>query len=292
MTKHTWKRSDLVVLALLTLLWGINWPVMKFAVTDYPPWFFRLWTMLLGIAALSMYMVHLKVGFTVPRQDWRRLMWLALLNGIIWHLVSVYAIRHISSGRAAILGYTMPIWMVVLTVALDKTRLSTRQVAAVGATLVGIVALLWDEFEHLAGKPFWVSVMLCIAAVWALGTLEMRRRPLPQVHTLTITLWILIAATTALTVGTVALERPQWRMPTGAETGAIIYTGFAAIAFAHAAFTHLARTLPPVVMGLAMMMTPVVGVFSGVLWLGETLRTADWLALVTIVLAMVLVLKK
>ena len=34
-------RNQLVLLALLTLVWGFNWPVMKLGVTDFPPLTFR-----------------------------------------------------------------------------------------------------------------------------------------------------------------------------------------------------------------------------------------------------------
>ncbi len=290
--KTAWKPRDLVILALLTLLWGLNWPVMKFAVTDYPPWLFRVWTMGIGLAALAAYMRWVGVGFSVSRSDWARLAWLALLNGIVWHLISVYAIRNLSSGRAAILGYTMPVWVVIFTVMLDKTKLTTRQWYGVGATLVGIAALLWDELGALTGKPLWLFIMLACAAVWGLGTLETRRKPLPNVHTLTLTFWVLMLASAALLIGTSVYEYPQWRMPNSAQWWAIAYTGLAGIAFAHVAYMHLARTLPSVVMGLAMMLTPVVGVFSGAWFLNEAVRTADWLALAALSAALLSVVRR
>lgn len=287
-----WKPRDLLILALLTVLWGLNWPVMKFVVTDYPPWLFRVWTMGLGVTVLAVYMRGTGVGFAVARRDWARLAWLALLNGIVWHLVSVYAIRNLSSGRAAILGYTMPVWVVIFTVLLDRTQLITRQWGGVAATLVGIAALLWDELATLAGKPLWLFIMLACAAVWGLGTLETRRKPLPNVHTLTLTFWILVLASCALLLGTTAYEQTQWRMPTTPQWWAISYTGIAGIAFAHVAYMHLARTLPSVVMGLAMMLTPVVGVFSGAWFLGETVRSADWLALLALSAALLSVVRR
>jgi drug/metabolite transporter (DMT)-like permease len=274
------------------LLWGLNWPAMKFVVTDYPPWLFRIWTMVIGIAALAGYMRWVGASFTVARADWGRVLYLALLNGIVWHLLAVYAVRHLSSGRAAILGYTMPVWVIVLTVFLDKTRLTTRQWGGVCAAVVAIAALLWDELAVLTGKPFWLFVMLGCAALWALGTLETRRKSPPQVGTLTLTFWILVLSTAGLVVGTVAYEAPQWRWPSTAQWWVIVYSGLAAIAFAHVAYMHLARTLPSVVMSLAMMATPVVGVFSGVWLLGEQVRGADWIALVAVVLAMASVVRR
>ena len=40
---------QLVLLVLLTLTWGINWPVMKIGVTEYPPLAFRALSIWLGL---------------------------------------------------------------------------------------------------------------------------------------------------------------------------------------------------------------------------------------------------
>jgi drug/metabolite transporter (DMT)-like permease len=290
---HTWQRRDLIILVLLTLLRGLNWPVMKFAVVDFPPWLFRWWTMVLGLVALGTYMLRQKLSFVIPRVHWWRFAWLTLLNAVIWHMLAVYAIRNLSSGRSAILGYTMPIWVVVITVAINKTRLSRQEWLAVGATAVGIAALLWDELSKLAGKPFWVTVMLFTAAVWALGATEMRRKPLPaSLSSTTVGFWMLVVTMVSLGMGSALIERTEWQMPSAPQWWAIAYTGLAAIAFAQIAYLHLARTLPSVIMGLSMMMIPVVGVFSGAWFLNEALRAADWVALVAIVVAIVSVVKK
>ena len=60
-------RRQLVLLVLLTLVWGLNWPVMKMGVADYPPLTFRAISIWLGIPVLGLAMVLLKVPFFVPR---------------------------------------------------------------------------------------------------------------------------------------------------------------------------------------------------------------------------------
>src|SRR5690606_41400626 len=49
----TRRASDLVLLCLLTLIWGVNWPVMKIGVADFPPFTFRAVTLLGGLAVLA-----------------------------------------------------------------------------------------------------------------------------------------------------------------------------------------------------------------------------------------------
>ena len=55
--------------------------------------------------------------------------------------------------------------------------------------------------------------------------------------------------------------------------------------FAHAAWFFLARSLPPIASSLSVMMIPILGVFSGALWLDEVLNWQDWAAVVLMVVA-------
>src|SRR5687768_17272324 len=101
-------RRQLVVLVLLTLVWGINWPVMKLGVTGYPPLTFRVVSLWLGVPVLGAVLLALKVPFTIPRRHWSELLVLAATNMFVWHACIILAVSTLSSGRAAILGYTMP----------------------------------------------------------------------------------------------------------------------------------------------------------------------------------------
>ena len=69
---------QLWVLAALTLVWGLNWPVMKVGVSGmlgaplaYPPLAFRALSMVLGLPVLGAALLWLKVPFAVPRRHWR-----------------------------------------------------------------------------------------------------------------------------------------------------------------------------------------------------------------------------
>ena len=66
---------------------------------------------------------------------------------------------------------------------------------------------------------------------------------------------------------------------------AILYNAVVIFGYAHAAWFYLARTLPPVASTLSVMFIPVLGVFTGALWLGEVLHWQDWAAVVLMVVA-------
>jgi drug/metabolite transporter (DMT)-like permease len=286
---HALSRQQLLVLVLLTLVWGVHWPVMKLGVTAYPPLTFRALSMWLGLPVLALGLVVLKVPFRIPRRDWRELFWLTTTNMFIWHVCIILAVRTLTSGRAAILGYTMPIFSAVLGALFFASPLSRRAWTGVSAAALGVVLLLCHEFTHLSGRPFGVLLALVAAAFWALGT-QMLRRTRLAAPALAISFWMTVLTAVLMAVLATVFERAQWALPDATATGAILYNAVLIFGFAHAAWTYLARGLPPLASTLSVMLIPVLGVFSGALWLKEAVHWQDWAAVLLMMVAIASVL--
>ena len=282
-------RRQLVVLALLTLVWGLNWPVMKVGVGHFPPLSFRMASLWLGLPILAAVIVQQGLSFRIDRAHWGRLALLAVTNMVLWHALMILAMPLLSSGRAAILGYTMPIFSAVMGAWLFGDRLAGRAWAGVAAALLGVVLLLWHEMGALGSRPLGVTLMLVSAASWALGTQLLRRLTIP-VPLLTLSFWMVAITCASLTVLAALFERDRWQLPDAQALAAIVYNGLLVLGFAQTAWFFLVRTLPPVASTLSVMMIPVLGVFSGTLWLGEPLRWQDWTAVALMVLAIASVL--
>jgi drug/metabolite transporter (DMT)-like permease len=281
--------TQLTTLVLLTLVWGLNWPVMKLGVTSYPPLTFRAVSILLGIPVLALALVVLKVPFRLPRRHWLEFSWLTVTNMMIWHVCIILAVQSLSSGRAAILGYTMPIFSAVIGALVFKAMLSRRGWTGVGAAALGVALLLWHEFTGLAGKPGGVALALFAAAVWAVGTQLLRRTKI-DIPTLALSFWMTVVAGVFMSLLAAVFERDQWRLPSEPVAWAIAYNAVLIFGYAHAAWFYLARGLPPVASTLSVMFIPVLGVFSGALWLNEVLHWQDWAAVMLMVVAIASVL--
>jgi drug/metabolite transporter (DMT)-like permease len=282
-------RRDLVLLALLTLAWGLNWPVMKYGVTSFPPMLFRVMTLGGGVATLWLWTRVRGISLAVPAGKWGTVLWLALPNVVVWHVLSVLAVKTLPSGRAAIIGYTMPIWAVIVSVALYDERPLPRHWLGIAAALAGTMLLLASEFTMLAGSPLGTILMLVAAIAWGWGTVLLRRH-MTEVPTVTLGFWMLASAVPVVTFATIAFEAALWRPPSPLEWGSILYNVFVAIAFCHIVWFRLARLLPPAASGLSVMMIPVLGVFSSMAMLGERPRWHDYVALVLILMALATVL--
>ncbi len=282
-------RQQLLLLAFLTLAWGLNWPVMKLGVTDYPPLTFRAMSVWLGLPVLAAVMMGLKIPFFVPRDNYRELFWLALTNMVLWNVLIILAVKNLSSGRAAILGYTMPIFSALLGAGFFGARLKLRNWLGVAAAALGVSLLLWYELTHLSGRPLAVLAALLAAAIWALGT-QLLRRTRIGVATLTLSFWMTVMTALLLSVLGLAFELPQWKAPSALTWAAIGYNAVLIFGFAQAAWLTLARTLLPIASTLSVMMIPIIGVFTGALGLGEVLHWQDWAAVLLMVAAIASVL--
>lgn len=281
---HSLSRQQLIALVCITLVWGINWPIMKMGVTDYPPLTFRVISMWLGLPFLALGLLVMKAPFRLARVHWRELFWLTLFNMMIWHALMIIAVKSLTSGRAAILGYSMPIFSALLGALYFGHRLTLRAWGGVAAAALGVLLLLWHEISNLSGRPLGVLYALISALAWAVGIQLMRRSKL-TVPTLTLTFWMTVLTTIFMTVLSVVFERPQWKAPSPATWSAIAFNAVLIFGLVQTLWLSLARNLTPVASTLSVMLIPVIGVFSGAFWLGEVLHWQDWAAVVLMMLA-------
>ena len=284
MSARSLSSRDLVLLTLLTLFWGVNWPVMKFAVQTYPPLSFRLLSMFGGLAALWAVARARGLPLAPPAGRMGEIVRLSLTNMAGWHLFAIYGVKLLSSGRAAILGYTMPVWALGFGVALFGERVSSRLWIGVAASAAAVLLLLSSELGTLQGSPLGTAFMLIAAASWGYGTHLMRRQAV-GLPTLSLTFWMMLV--TSLLLAPVALlEAGSWRWPSPGEWLAIAYNALVVFGFCHVVWFHLARMLPPVASGLSVMAIPVLGVFSGMVGLGEVPHWQDYAALILIAVSL------
>ena len=295
MTAPTAARSARAALPILilTLVWGCNWPVLKMGVTELAPLTFRGLT--LPLAAIGMLIVARMSGdsIRVPRALWPRLGWLALLNIGCWNGLVLFGVQQLPAGRSAILAYTMPIWATMFAAIILHERLSRQKLAGLVLGVSGMAVLIGEQISVVRAAPFGALMILGAAISWAIGTVLLRKWQLPIAQN-TLSGWMMLLgwiplATLAplfdpqpLSVALANLSPRGWF--------AIAYNVFLAGTLAHWAWFTLARTLPVAVSSLSSLPVPVVGVFAGIVLLGERPGPQEWIALALVVAALFTVL--
>lgn len=274
------------LLAALTLAWGFNWTAMKVALAEVPPWTFR--TLCLGLGSAVLFLV-LKAGghrLTVPKGQWRRLWLLAFFNITFWNVLVAFGMTMIPSGRAAILAYTMPVWAVPLSMWVLGERLTSRKLLGLTLGMAGLALLVGDVFASPG-----TLLVLGAAISWAIGTVLQKRYPMAMPNG-AYTAWIMLLGGVPIFAGALLFD------DLGALRGVglwpalgVAYNVIVAFAFAHWAWIKIATSVPVTVFSISMLIIPVVGVLSGMLFLGERPSWAEYAALALILAALATVIR-
>ena len=284
---------SLAPIAVLTLVWGCNWPILKIGVTELAPLTFRAIT--LPFAAIGLLAVAYFSGdsIRIPRAWWPRVAMLAMLNIAGWNGFVLFGVQQLPAGRSAILAYTMPLWATAIATVVVHEPLDRRKIVGLLLGVTGMALLIGEELRVLSSNPFGVAMILAAAIVWALGTVYLRKwnPPLPQN---TLTGWMMVVGWLPILVLAPFFDPRSLgdELASLSARGwfAILYNIFLAGTVAHWAWFHLARTLPVAVSSLSSLPVPVVGVFSGILVLGESPGAQEWVALALVVVALFVVL--
>lgn len=280
---------DIVLLSFVSLGWGLSFPVMKLGLETYPPITFRALSIAIGIAALGIFLWMRGQSLKIRGSELKKLFAISQINLTAWQMGLLYGVILMGASRAAIVGYTMPVWAFVASILIYKAPINARGVTGVTLAAVAVGVLTLNDFAAFLNAPAGLVILLGAAISWGLGTALIRNTPL-SISNESMAFWALICTVPAYLVLTYWFESHLWRWPDFTETWTILYGGLVTFSFCYIAWYRLSRRLPPVVSSLSIMLTPVIGVISSAVTIGEHVSGYDWLALALIIAAMSVVL--
>ena len=279
------------LLAVLTLIWGTNWPLFPLAVREVSVWTFRAMAMptagliLLGIAKAR------GQSLAIPREHWPTVVAAALVYLAVWNIASTYAAVLIPSGQAAVLGFTMPLWLALISSLLFRERLDGRMLIARAFGALAVTLLMVPNFGAYADAPLGLALGLLSGIGWAGGTLILKRRPVP-VPTTVLTAWQMLIISVPIVGGALLFGDGQWFVPSWSSILVIAYITLVPICLGNVIWCAIVGMLPANVAGLSPIMGPVVALVSGAIVLGEPFGPVQWGAMACCVASLSLALLK
>ena len=282
----------LILLAALTVTWGLNWPMMKLALTEVPPWTFRTLCLMVGGSALLALTRASGAPIGMPKERLPALFLVSLFNITGWHLFSAYALLYTGSGRAVIIGYTMPLWASLLSIWVLHARPTMRQGAALFLGMGALVLLMAKDFGVVGATPTGGLLMLGAAICWAIGTVLVKKFAWDGVAVTALTGWQQLVGGLPIVIGWWLLEPvPDLGALSLPAALGLAYAVFVATIFCHAAYFKLLSLLPAHVAAISVLPVPVVGVVSSAMLLGEPMGPAEVTALALVVGGLVLLMR-
>lgn len=273
----------------LAIGWGLNWPMMKIGLAEFPLWTFR--GSACFIAGLCLLAIARAAGEPVmpPPGEWRGIGWAALFNITLWQVFIAFGLRLVGSGQAAVLAFTMPLWTVFLAWLILREPLGLRGVAALGLGMAAIAVLLSRDAAAVVHAPAGSALIVAGAVAWAMGTVIQKRRRL-SLNAMALAGWQLTVGALPMLAMIPLLEPLRLPDVSARAWVALVYTTFVALVFCYAAWFQVVRLMPMTVAAISILLVPAVGVVSGALMLGEPLGLSEVAALVLIGAALSLVL--
>ena len=289
---RTHRAKLLAAFAVIYFVWGSTFLAIKVGVREVPPFLFAGMRFL--VAGVALYGWMRARGVPSPAlREWGSASLLAVFIFVLDYGLLFWAERRVPSGTAAILLATIPVFMTLSEVFLLRTQRMSARLA--GALLVGIggVAVLVGRSESLREAPvdFAGAGALLVAAIsWSLAAALSRKVPLPADKAMSSGAQMLAGGVmlvlTAAGLGELrgfrleAVSRGTWL--------ALAYLIVAGSIVAFTAYVWLIHHVSPTRVGTYAYVNPVVAVFVGYLFGGETLgpRTISGtlLVLVSVVL--------
>lgn len=283
-------RITLAALAAVYVIWGSTYLAMAIAIRDLPP--LLMASMRFLAAGLVMLAIALRRGVALPRpREWLRVLPVGALLFLGGNGFVAIAELSVSSGGAAVVCATMPLWVGVLGL-LWRERPTAREWLSLLLGFAGVVVLM--RGPSLAGEPLHVLLILAAPVSWALGSMLARKLPASPSTKDPFMLPAMQMLTGGVALGVVALVRGEtWPAEASAESWlALAYLWVFGSLVAFTAYSWLLRNARPVVATSYAYVNPIIAVVMGAAISGEPLGVTTVVANVMIVVAVMLALRK
>jgi drug/metabolite transporter (DMT)-like permease len=275
--------------ALVYLVWGSSFLVVRVGVTDLPPLLFASLRSLIGGSLLLAFALHR--GDRLPRtpNEWLQIVCFSMVLIVFSSGSSTYALKHIASNEVALLNASMALWIAGLgTLGAKGQKLSVPSLVGLCVGFVGVGLLVWPAEKGLTPHVGWQLLVLFAAFVWAGGTILYRNSSL-LLGTIAFNAMIMLAGGVMLGVAGIASgELPRWHWEWRGML-AILFLGVFASAFTYSAFTWLMKNARTDHVSTFAYVNPAIATVLGWVVLGESLSPQQVLGMLVALAGVVLV---
>lgn len=261
--------------------WGLNWPAMKLLLQHMPPLTARSIAGLLGCLVLAAVAAARRENLGIPRGLWPRLIAISLLNVTSWMGLATFSLLWLAAAEATIVCYTMPVWAALMAWAILGERPGPARIAGLALALSGLALLVLGQGVAVGlGKLPGVALGLGSAILFSLGTVITKRWPLGLPPT-TAAAWQVAIGILPLGLLALVFDSVSFSAVTLRDWALLTYGGIVPLGLAYLTWFAALRRLPASLASLGTLLTPMVGVTTAALFLGEPFgwREATALAL-------------
>ena len=269
----------LTFLAVTSIGWGLNFPIMKYILSEWPPLSSRGLSGLVGAAALALIAVQQRQRLAVPGGMRLRLVLVSLLTISSWVAFMGLALVWLDAREAAVLAISVPVWVALLAWPVLGERLTALRAAALAVALGGIFILIGgNSLDASIGKLPGFVLALVGAVCVGLGTVLTKHFPLEMPPTSLAAWQIGIGCLPVALVGLV-FEQPHPAALSALGWASMAYLTLVQFCLCYVCWFAALERLPAATASIGTLLVPVVGVLSAAAMLNEPFGLREVIAL-------------
>ncbi len=286
---RTMTPAEWAMLVILALLWGGSYFYIAIAIKVVPAFTIVAFRVVLGGALL-----YLAVRASVARMprdgaSWRGFFVMGFLNNVVPFSLIAWAQSHVTSGLAAILNATTPLFAVVLAHYLTgDERMTAGRVAGLIVGFLGVVAMIGPDALGGMSTDLLAELALLAASVfYAFSSIYARRFGRAGQTPIVSATGQFAGAAVMMVPLALVIDRP-WTLPMpGLDVwAALIALATLSSAVAYILYYRILKTAGAVNLMLVTFLVPVSAILLGAVFLHERLASADFVGMALIALGL------
>ena len=279
------------------IIWGTTYLAIIYGLESFPPFIMASFRFAIAGVLLLSYCVLV---------DYASLKQVNILHSIFLGLVTLiggqgllmWGEQYVSSGNAAVIVSSLPLWFVLLDFKNSRTFLASKRILfGILLGFLGICALFYNQmdFNEMQGEGvmnlFGFLAVIGSAICWVLGSLYSRSSVSLGGVIANLTVQLLAAAFIGILLSYVFGEFVEfsWNSVTERSWYSLLYLAIAGSIIAFVAYVWLLTKKPSVVVGTYAYVNPIVAVILGMIFLNENVSALQWIAIFTIILSAYLI---
>jgi drug/metabolite transporter (DMT)-like permease len=283
MKSETPNAKELVLLLVLSSLWGASYTFVKVGVqTISPVTLIAARTVIAGTILIAI--IHWR-GLTLPKDaiTWRRFFFQACLNSVVPFTLIAWAQQTTDAALATILNSTSPIFAFLLTVFVTRNEAVTgRKLFGVGAGIVGICLIVGVQAIGGLGQELWAQLAIVAATICYAGAAIFGRN-FKGLNPIMPAAGSMICGAIVLVPASLITEKPWTLTPSLESILALLALSVFSTALAFAIYFRLVQTLGSVGTTAQAYLRVPIGVAIGVMFLREHLTSTALIGLVCVI---------
>ncbi len=258
-----------LLFSLVVLAWGGNYLFVRVGLVSAAPLWLATFRSGLGAAGAALWTAFASRSGSLDARAKRDALLLGVPNTALFLGLWFWAETTVPAGQAAVVIYTFPLWVVLLSGPVLGTRLGARAIASVVAGFGGVVLISepWTTGGR-TGSLLAFAALVGSAVSWAIATVLFQRRFTPEELRRT-NPWQLLGGFSVLLMASVVLEPQPLPVPAVSLLLSVLWLGLFGTAFAYAVWFHLLARTPAATLGTYTFLVPVTALALSVAFTAE-----------------------